>query len=117
MDPPTLETTRRARLCGGPVVCFGTRSSARTARLAACGGCDKRPAGSTVSTTWPPAAGPTQRSHRTKIGILIAVVLAALVYFICVAVGLPAIVAIIAAILVLVSGIGTGGYGYGRRGI
>jgi len=51
------------------------------------------------------------------IGILIAVVLAALVYFICVAVGLPAIVAIIAAILVLVSGIGTGGYGYGRRGI
>jgi len=51
------------------------------------------------------------------IGILIAVVLAALVYFICVAVGLPSIVAIIAAILVLVSGIGTGGYGYGRRGI
>jgi hypothetical protein len=36
---------------------------------------------------------------------------------VCLAIGLPAIVAIIAAILVLLSGIGTGGYGYGRRGI
>jgi hypothetical protein len=51
------------------------------------------------------------------IGILIAVLLAALVYWVCLVVGLPAIVAIIAAILVLLSGIGTGGYGYGRRGI
>ncbi|MEP6954791.1 MAG: hypothetical protein ABI950_12090 [Solirubrobacteraceae bacterium] len=51
------------------------------------------------------------------IGILIAILLAALVYFLCTALGLPAIVAIIAAILVLVSGIGTGGYGYGRRGV
>jgi len=51
------------------------------------------------------------------IGILIAVVLAALVYAICVALGLPAIVALIAAVLVLLSGIGTGGYGYGRRGV
>jgi hypothetical protein len=51
------------------------------------------------------------------IGILIAVLLAALVYWICLALGLPAIVGIVAAILVLVSGIGTGGYGYGRRGI
>ncbi|HWC27362.1 MAG TPA: hypothetical protein VG474_12320 [Solirubrobacteraceae bacterium] len=50
------------------------------------------------------------------IGILIAILLAALVYWVCVALGLPAIVAIIAAILVLLSGIGTGGYGYGRRG-
>jgi hypothetical protein len=49
------------------------------------------------------------------IGILIAILLAALVYWICIVIGLPAIVAIIAAILVLVSGIGTGGYGYGRR--
>ena len=46
------------------------------------------------------------------ISILIAVLLAALVYALC----LPAIVGIVAAILVLVSGIGTGGYGYGRRG-
>ena len=48
------------------------------------------------------------------VGILIAVLLAALVYWVCLVIGLPAIVAIIAAILVLVSGVGTGGYGYGR---
>jgi hypothetical protein len=51
------------------------------------------------------------------IGIIIAILIAALVYWLCMAIGLPAIVAIIAAILVLLSGIGTGGYGYGRRGI
>jgi hypothetical protein len=51
------------------------------------------------------------------IGILIAIVLAALVYWVCLVLGLPAIVAIIAAVLVLLSGVGTGGYGYGRRGI
>jgi hypothetical protein len=49
------------------------------------------------------------------IGILIAVLLAALVYFLCVALGLPAIVAIVAAILVLIAGIPTGGYGIGSR--
>ena len=49
------------------------------------------------------------------IGILIAVLLAALVYFLCVALGLPAIVAIVAAILVLIAGIPTGGYGIGGR--
>lgn len=51
------------------------------------------------------------------IGILIAVLLAAVVYWVCLVLGLPAIVAIIAAVLVLLSGVGTGGYGYGRRGI
>lgn len=51
------------------------------------------------------------------IGILIAILLAALAYWVCLAIGLPGIVAIIAAILVLLSGIGSGGYGYGRRGI
>ena len=51
------------------------------------------------------------------VGILIAVLLAALVYWVCLVVGLPAIVAIVAALLVLISGIGTGGYGYGRRGL
>ena len=50
------------------------------------------------------------------IGILIAILLAALVYWLCVALGLPSIIAIVAAILVLISGIGTGGYGYGGRG-
>jgi hypothetical protein len=51
------------------------------------------------------------------IAIIIAILLAALAYWVCLAIGLPAIVAIIAAILVLLSGIGTGGYGYGRRGL
>ena len=49
------------------------------------------------------------------IGILIAVLLAALVYALCVALGLPSIVAIIAAILVLLAGIPSGGYGLGNR--
>ncbi len=51
------------------------------------------------------------------IGIIIGILVAALVYWICVALGLPSIIAIIAAVLVLLSAIGTGGYGYGRRGI
>jgi hypothetical protein len=49
------------------------------------------------------------------IGVLIAILLAAVVYFICVALGLPAIVGIVAAILVLLAGIPSGGYGLGRR--
>jgi hypothetical protein len=49
------------------------------------------------------------------IGILIAILLAALVYWLCLVLGLPAIIAIIAAVLVLLSGVGTGGYGYGGR--
>ena len=56
------------------------------------------------------------QGERQVISILIAVLLAALVYALCLALGLPAIVGIVAAILVLVSGIGTGGYGFGRRG-
>jgi hypothetical protein len=48
------------------------------------------------------------------IGILIAVLVAALVYWLCVALGLPAIVGIIAAILVLIGGVGTGLGGWGR---
>lgn len=49
------------------------------------------------------------------IGMVIAVLVAALVYTLCVAVGLPAVVGVIAAILVLLTGIPTGGYGIGRR--
>jgi hypothetical protein len=49
------------------------------------------------------------------IGMLIAVLFAALVYAICVALGLPAIVGIVAAILVLLAGVPTGGYGLGSR--
>src|SRR3954451_14744905 len=49
------------------------------------------------------------------IGILIAVLVAALVWAVCVALGLPAIVGIVAAILVLLAGIPSGGCGLGRR--
>ncbi len=48
------------------------------------------------------------------IGIVIAVLVAALVYALCVALGLPAIVGIVAAILVLLAGIPSGGYGLSR---
>ena len=40
---------------------------------------------------------------------------AALVYALCMALGLPTIVGVVAAILVLLAGIPTGGYGFGRR--
>jgi hypothetical protein len=49
------------------------------------------------------------------IGVLIAVLFAALVWAICVALGLPPIVGIVAAILVLIAGIPSGGYGLGGR--
>lgn len=45
------------------------------------------------------------------IAVLIAVVLAALVYMICVALGLPAIVGVVAAILVLLAGVPSAGFG------
>jgi amino acid transporter len=45
------------------------------------------------------------------IGIVVAVVVAALVYWLCLALGLPTIIGIIAGILVLVAGVGSGGYG------
>lgn len=48
------------------------------------------------------------------IGIIITIIVAALVYALCVALGLPAIIGIVAAILVLLSGFPTGVYG--RRG-
>jgi hypothetical protein len=49
------------------------------------------------------------------IGLVVVVLVAALVYALCVALGLPAIVGIVAAILVLVAGIPSGRYGLGRR--
>ena len=49
------------------------------------------------------------------IGILIAIVLAAVAYWICLALGLPAIIALIAAVVVLLAGVPTGGYGLGNR--
>lgn len=47
------------------------------------------------------------------VGIVIAILLAALVYWLCLALGLPAIIGIIAAVLVLLAGIS---YGDGRFG-
>lgn len=49
------------------------------------------------------------------IGLVIAVLVAALVYTLCVALGLPALIGIVAAILVLITGIPTRGYGIGGR--
>jgi hypothetical protein len=49
------------------------------------------------------------------IGILLTVIFAAIVYALCLALGLPAIVGLIAAVLVLLAGVPTGGYGLGRR--
>jgi hypothetical protein len=49
------------------------------------------------------------------IGIVIAILVAALVYMLCGLLGLPSIVGIIAAILVLLAGIPSGGYGFGGR--
>ena len=49
------------------------------------------------------------------IGIFIAILLAALAYWVCLLLVLPAIVGLIAAVLVLLAGIPTGGYGLGAR--
>ena len=49
------------------------------------------------------------------VGLVIAVLVAALVYALCVALGLPTVVGLVAAVLVLVAGVPTGGYGLGRR--
>lgn len=49
------------------------------------------------------------------LGIVIAVIVAGLVYLLAHALGLPEIVAIIAAILVLLAGIPSGGFGLGGR--
>ncbi len=51
----------------------------------------------------------------TLVGILIAILMAAIVYWICVAIGLPSVVGVIAAILVLLGAIPTGGFGLGAR--
>ena len=49
------------------------------------------------------------------VGLVVAVLVAALVYTLCVALGLPTIVGIVAAVLVLAAGIPTAGYRVGRR--
>jgi hypothetical protein len=54
------------------------------------------------------------RENQGMIGILIAVLFAALVYWVCLALGLPFVVALIAAILVLL-GVATDGFGVRGR--
>ncbi len=49
------------------------------------------------------------------IGILIAVLVAVLAYVLCIALGFPSIVGLVAAILVLIAGTPSGGYGAGGR--
>lgn len=49
------------------------------------------------------------------IGVIVAILFAALVYALCGLLGLPSIVGIVAAILVLLAGIPSGGYGLGNR--
>ncbi len=49
------------------------------------------------------------------IGLIITLVIAALVYALCLALGLPTIVGIVAAILVLLAGVPSGGFGLGSR--
>ncbi len=48
------------------------------------------------------------------VGILIGILLAALVYWLCTALGLPVIVGVIAAILVLLAAAPMSGFGRGR---
>ena len=48
-------------------------------------------------------------------GTLIAILFAALAFWICSALGLPYVVGVVAAVVVLVTGIPTGGYGFGGR--
>jgi hypothetical protein len=49
----------------------------------------------------------------SMLSLLIGILVATLVYWVCLAVGLPAIVGIVAAILVILATFG----GYGRRGV
>ena len=49
------------------------------------------------------------------VGLLITLLVAALAYLLLVALGLPSIVGIVAAILILIAGIPSGGFGLGGR--
>jgi len=49
------------------------------------------------------------------LGILIAFLAAVLAYVLCLALGLPSIVGLVAAILVMIAGIPAGGHGAGGR--
>lgn len=49
------------------------------------------------------------------VGLVITLIVAALAYLLLVALGLPSIVGIVAAILILLAGIPSGGFGLGGR--
>ncbi|MEJ7788726.1 MAG: hypothetical protein WKF29_02470 [Thermoleophilaceae bacterium] len=49
------------------------------------------------------------------VGLIITLIVAALAYLLLVALGLPSIVGIVAAILILLAGIPSGGFGLGGR--
>lgn len=49
------------------------------------------------------------------VGLIITIIVAALVYALCVALGLPSIVGVVAALLVLLAGIPSGGFGLSDR--
>ena len=67
-------------------------------------------------TSFPVRERPSHRKEGGKlIGIVFAILVAALVFWFCSLLGLPYIVAVVAAILVLAAGIPTGGYGFGGR--
>jgi len=52
------------------------------------------------------------------IAILVAVLAAAVVFWLCVSLGLPAVIGVVAAILVLIAGVGSRGQGVGHgRGL
>jgi hypothetical protein len=60
-------------------------------------------------------AGALAGTAQAMIGILIAVLIAALVYIVLIALTGSGILALVAAILVLLAGVPTSGYGLGRR--
>lgn len=66
---------------------------------------------SSIATYFTPAGKARVRSEsgQSVVGVILAILLAALVYFLCVALGLPSIVGIIAAVLVLLAGFGSAG--------
>ena len=92
----------------------GPRAAAQGARLGRSAARRGEPLASRIQGFG--AVHPPERST-SVIGIVIAILVAALVYWLCLVLGLPSIVGIIAAILVLLGGVGSGGYGMraGRR--
>ena len=58
---------------------------------------------------------PKKEAQVNPVGLVITLIVAALAYLLLVALGLPSIVGIVAAILILLAGIPSGGFGLGGR--